>query len=65
MTRPLALLFACLLLVGFAGCGDDEEEAPSAAATEEPTATPTPEDTGGEQGTGCKTVENRRPRTSR
>jgi peptidyl-prolyl cis-trans isomerase B (cyclophilin B) len=63
MTRLLALLFACLLLVGFAGCGDDEAEAPPAAeATEEPAATATPEDTGGEQGTGCETVERPEPK---
>ena len=62
MTRLLALLFACLLLVGFAGCGDDEEEAPGATATEEPAATPTPEDTGGEQGTGCEAVEKPAPK---
>jgi peptidyl-prolyl cis-trans isomerase B (cyclophilin B) len=58
MTRLLALLFACLLVAGFAGCGDDDDEAeaPAATATEEPAATATPEDTGGEQGTGCETV---------
>jgi peptidyl-prolyl cis-trans isomerase B (cyclophilin B) len=48
MLRPLALLFACLVLVLAAGCGDDENEAAA------PSATPTPEDTGGEQGTGCE-----------
>lgn len=63
MTRLLALLFACLLVAGFAGCGDDDEvEAPAATATEEPTATATPEDTGGEQGTGCETVEKPAPK---
>jgi plastocyanin len=37
MTRPLALLLACLSLVAFAGCGDDDEEPASStpAATEE------------------------------
>jgi peptidyl-prolyl cis-trans isomerase B (cyclophilin B) len=59
MTRPLALLLACLLLAGFAGCGDDEEESPPAAtATEEPT----PEDTGGEQGSGCAPAERAAPK---
>jgi peptidyl-prolyl cis-trans isomerase B (cyclophilin B) len=63
MTRLLALLFACLLLAATAGCGDDEAEAPPAAdATEEPTGTPTPEDTGGEQGTGCEPVEKPAPK---
>jgi peptidyl-prolyl cis-trans isomerase B (cyclophilin B) len=50
MTRPLALLLACLALLAAAGCGGDEEQPAQA------TATPTPEDTGGEQGTGCETV---------
>jgi peptidyl-prolyl cis-trans isomerase B (cyclophilin B) len=54
MTRPFALLLACLSMVAFAGCGDDEEPA-SAEAT--PTETATPEDTGGEQGTGCEPAE--------
>jgi peptidyl-prolyl cis-trans isomerase B (cyclophilin B) len=53
MTRPLALLLACLSLAGFAACGDDEEEA-SSGAEATATATATPEDTGGEQATGCE-----------
>jgi cyclophilin family peptidyl-prolyl cis-trans isomerase len=70
MTRPLALLLACLLLCVFAACGDDEEPAATGAdagATEtaEPdaaeTATATPEDTGGEQATGCKPAEKAAP----
>jgi cyclophilin family peptidyl-prolyl cis-trans isomerase len=60
MTRPLALLLACLFLVAFAGCGDDEEEPASAEAT--PTETATPEDTGGEQGTGCEPAEEPAPK---
>jgi peptidyl-prolyl cis-trans isomerase B (cyclophilin B) len=59
MTRPLAILFACVLLLACAGCGDDEKEA-SAKAT--PTATATPEDTGGEQGTGCQPAEKPAPK---
>ena len=56
MPRPFLLLLACLSLVAFAACGDDEEP-----ATPRPTATATaatrPEDTGGEQGTGCEPAE--------
>jgi peptidyl-prolyl cis-trans isomerase B (cyclophilin B) len=48
MWRPLLLLFACCALLAAAGCGGDDEEPASS------TATPTPEDTGGEQGTGCE-----------
>jgi peptidyl-prolyl cis-trans isomerase B (cyclophilin B) len=59
MTRPLAVLLACLFLVALAGCGDDENEA-SAGTT--PTATAAPEDTGGEQGTGCKPAEKPAPK---
>jgi len=55
MTRSLTLLLAGLLLAAFAGCGDDEQE----AATK---PTPTPEDTGGEQGTGCQPAEKAAPR---
>jgi peptidyl-prolyl cis-trans isomerase B (cyclophilin B) len=60
MTRPLALLFACLFLAAFAGCGDDEEEPSAAEAT--PTETATPEDTGGEQTTGCEPAEKPAPK---
>jgi len=60
MTRPLALLLACLLLVGFAGCGDDDDDPASAEPT--PTETATPEDTGGEQGTGCQPAEQPAPK---
>jgi cyclophilin family peptidyl-prolyl cis-trans isomerase len=63
MTRPLALLLACLLLVGFAGCGDDEEEPSAAEST--PTETATPEDTGGEQGTACEPAEKAAPKDAK
>ena len=55
MLRLLAVLLACLLL---AGCGDDEDT----ASTPTPTPTATPEDTGGEQGTGCEQVARAEPR---
>ena len=55
MTRPLVLLFACLLLVAYAGCGGDDKQASA-------DATATPEDTGGEQGTGCEPAEKPAPK---
>jgi peptidyl-prolyl cis-trans isomerase B (cyclophilin B) len=58
MTRPLCLLLACLALLAVAGCGDDAETQAGASAT------PTPEDTGGEQGTGCRTVAQPKPKTA-
>jgi peptidyl-prolyl cis-trans isomerase B (cyclophilin B) len=58
MWRPAALLFACLVLVAFAACGGGDEE----EAGTEATATPTPEDTGGEQGTGCRPAEKPKPK---
>ena len=52
MVRLLTLVLACLV-VGLAGCGDDDEEnAPSASTP--PAETPTSEDTGGEQEGGCE-----------
>jgi peptidyl-prolyl cis-trans isomerase B (cyclophilin B) len=51
MPRLLALLLASLFLA-VAGCGDDEETTATSSPT--PDATATPEDTGGEQGSGCK-----------
>jgi peptidyl-prolyl cis-trans isomerase B (cyclophilin B) len=59
MSRPLALLLACLALVVVGGCGDDENEASSEPAA---TATATPEDTGGEQGTGCEKAGKAAPK---
>jgi peptidyl-prolyl cis-trans isomerase B (cyclophilin B) len=59
MSRLLPLLLACLLLgFGLAACGDDDE--PEAEATA--TATATPEDTGGEQASGCQPVDPARPK---
>jgi peptidyl-prolyl cis-trans isomerase B (cyclophilin B) len=58
MWRPAALLFACLALVALAACGGNDEEPAGAEAT----ATATPEDTGGEQGTGCEPAERPKPK---
>jgi cyclophilin family peptidyl-prolyl cis-trans isomerase len=50
--RPLALVLACLALA-LAGCGgEDRQSAPAA----------TPEDTGGEQTTGCRPADAPAPR---
>ena len=43
--RTLAALLACVLLALAAGCGGDDQEGAE--------ATPTPENTGGEQASGC------------
>jgi peptidyl-prolyl cis-trans isomerase B (cyclophilin B) len=61
MTRPFALLLACLFLAAFAACGDDDDEQ-GASAEATPTETATPEDTGGEQGTGCEPAEQPAPK---
>jgi peptidyl-prolyl cis-trans isomerase B (cyclophilin B) len=57
-------MLACLFLVAFAGCGDDDEEPATAQETATPseTAAPTPEDTGGEQGSGCEPAEKPAPK---
>ncbi len=62
MSRPLALLLACLSVLAFAACGDDEEPA---TAEDTATATATPEDTGGEQGTGCEPAEPAAPKAAK
>ena len=59
MSRPLALFLACLALVVLGGCGDDENEASGEATA---TATAAPEDTGGEQGTGCEQAGKAAPK---
>ena len=56
MSRPLALLLACLALVAVGGCGGDDE------TPAEPAATATPEDTGGEQGSGCEAAGKAAPK---
>jgi peptidyl-prolyl cis-trans isomerase B (cyclophilin B) len=58
MPRLLTVLLACLALV-VAGCGGDDEEPASSSPT------PAPEDTGGEQGTGCEQVAQPRPKKAR
>jgi peptidyl-prolyl cis-trans isomerase B (cyclophilin B) len=55
----LVLLFACCALLLAGGCGGDDEESAGSAAT------PTPEDTGGEQGTGCEPAEKAAPKDVR
>jgi peptidyl-prolyl cis-trans isomerase B (cyclophilin B) len=47
MWRRLVLLFACCALLAASGCGGDDEVPTGGPA-------PAPEDTGGEQGTGCE-----------
>jgi peptidyl-prolyl cis-trans isomerase B (cyclophilin B) len=61
MPRTLLLLLACLSLAVFAACGGDDEQ----AAAPEATATPTPEDTGGEQGAGCEAAEAPAPKDAK
>ena len=59
MPRLPALLLACLVMA-VAGCGEDDEEKAAPAST--PIETPAPEDTGGEQGTGCDPVAKPKPK---
>ena len=60
MSRLLSLLLACVLLgLGLAACGGDDDE-PEAEATANATATP--EDTGGEQASGCTPVDPAQPK---
>jgi peptidyl-prolyl cis-trans isomerase B (cyclophilin B) len=64
MPRPLPIVVACLVLA-VAGCGGDDGESTASSATETatPAATATPEDTGGEQGTSCKSVARPKPKS--
>jgi len=62
MPRPLPLALACLVLA-LAGCGGDDKQAGSSTPT--PTQTATPEDTGGEQGTGCEHAAKPKPKRAR
>jgi cyclophilin family peptidyl-prolyl cis-trans isomerase len=50
-----------------AGCGGDDDETAATTPTPSPTATATatPEDTGGEQGTGCKPAEKAAPKNAK
>jgi peptidyl-prolyl cis-trans isomerase B (cyclophilin B) len=59
MSRLLALILACLVL-GAAACGGDDDDEVASTPTPEPTATP--EDTGGEQGSGCEQVGKPKPK---
>lgn len=56
MPRPILLLLACLL-IAVAGCGDDADTDAEATATPTAEAAATPEDTGGEQASGCEPAE--------
>jgi peptidyl-prolyl cis-trans isomerase B (cyclophilin B) len=56
MWRLVVMLLACLALAVAGGCGDDGEQPATAAST------PTPEDTGGEQGTGCEPAGKAAPK---
>src|SRR5215208_887080 len=62
MPRPLPLALACLVLV-LAGCGGDDKQAGS--STPAATQTATPEDTGGEQATGCEHAAKPKPKRAR
>jgi cyclophilin family peptidyl-prolyl cis-trans isomerase len=63
MSRLVTVALACLLLA-LAGCGGDDEDVTGDAstATAAATGTATPEDTGGEQGTGCVKVAAPKPK---
>ena len=62
MPRPLPLALACLVLA-LAGCGGDDEQ--PAASSPAATRTATPEDTGGEQATGCRHAARSKPKRAR
>jgi peptidyl-prolyl cis-trans isomerase B (cyclophilin B) len=59
MPRLPTILLACIVLA-VTGCGGDDEQQASSSPT--PSATETPEDTGGEQGSGCEPAGKPKPR---
>jgi peptidyl-prolyl cis-trans isomerase B (cyclophilin B) len=66
MPRLAIVMLACLALA-VAGCGGDDEQdaAVSQSPAAEPSATATPEDTGGEQTSGCEKVAKPKPKPKR
>ena len=66
MPRLLALVLACLALAAASCGGDDSKTAanpsPTGTATPAPEGAATPEDTGGEQGSGCKPAAEPKPK---
>jgi peptidyl-prolyl cis-trans isomerase B (cyclophilin B) len=65
--RRLLLITGVLVALLAAGCGGDDDETAATTPTPSPTATETatPEDTGGEQGTGCKPAEKPAPKDAK
>jgi cyclophilin family peptidyl-prolyl cis-trans isomerase len=61
------LITGALVALLAAGCGGDDDETAAPTPTPSPAATETatPEDTGGEQGTGCKPAEKPAPKNAK